>query len=229
MCSWLADSGLSEQGGYHCGAYGHMIQSSGGEFGWAQCAVVVHSAALPDGQMWTDRPTDPWLIAHLSAPAAESLGRSTVLRCSSLFPFFDTDHMLCHSPTLLFLLLLSESLSFSFGTHGAVPHFHRESGLYSSYSLKLSLSEHFWHFTVSFFFSLSSLFSLSLFRIASYLLCSFFVPCESLFLSPFSHPCPPPQPQPPPTFHWFGHNASFCSIFYYGAALPRWIPSNWGG
>lgn len=39
-----------------------------------------------DGQMWTDRPTDPWLIVHLSAPAAESLGRSTVLCCSSIFP-----------------------------------------------------------------------------------------------------------------------------------------------
>lgn len=39
-----------------------------------------------DGQMWTDRPTDPWLIVHLSAPPAESLGRSTVLCCSSIFP-----------------------------------------------------------------------------------------------------------------------------------------------
>lgn len=35
-------------------------------------------------------------------------------------------------------------------------------------------------------------------------------------------PLAPPSPQ-------FGHNASFCGIFYYAAALPRWIPSNWGG
>lgn len=37
-----------------------------------------------DGQMWTDRPTDPWLIVHLSAPAAESLGTSSVLCWSTL-------------------------------------------------------------------------------------------------------------------------------------------------
>lgn len=37
-----------------------------------------------DGQMWTDWLTDPWLIVHLSAPPADSLGRSTVLCCSSI-------------------------------------------------------------------------------------------------------------------------------------------------
>lgn len=33
LCSLLTDSRLSKQGGYRCSAYGHMIQTSGGEFG----------------------------------------------------------------------------------------------------------------------------------------------------------------------------------------------------
>lgn len=45
-------------------------------------------------------------------------------------------------------------------------------------------------------------------------------------LSLLLHTSPPLLPLLSP---WFGHNAAFCGIFYYAAALPRWIPSNWGG
>lgn len=66
MCSLLTDGRLSEQGGYHCSAYGHMIQTSWGEFGWAQCAVVVHSAVLLMGRCeQTDRLTHDWLFISL--------------------------------------------------------------------------------------------------------------------------------------------------------------------
>lgn len=58
------------------------------------------------------------------------------------------------------------------------------------------------------------------------LLCCVFCFFSSLwnlsFLPPFLPPPSPPLPR-------FGHGAAFRSIFYYVAALPRWVQSNWGG
>lgn len=62
-----------------------------------------------DGQMWTDRPTDPWLIVHLSASPAESMGRSTALcrapPLSNSLLFYHT-LLLCQPPSFSFSLSL---------------------------------------------------------------------------------------------------------------------------
>lgn len=66
----------------------------------------------------------------------------------------------------------------------------------------------------------------------------FSIPFLSLWISvsPVSLPPPPKKKKNAPFFSThlpssprFGHNAAFSCIFYYAAALPRWIQSNWGG
>lgn len=73
----------------------------------------------PDGQMWTDRASDPWMIVHLSAPAAESLGRSTLWTSKALWY-----HMLllCRSLFhLFFSSLFKEFLSYVFIACATIP------------------------------------------------------------------------------------------------------------
>lgn len=68
------------------------------------CANAQHCSS--DGQMWTDRLTDPWMIVHLSAAAAESRWRSTVAILILWIPSCDNYHgfvfsHLSHTPSAL--------------------------------------------------------------------------------------------------------------------------------
>lgn len=204
-----------------------MIQTSWGEFGWAQCAVVVHStASLLGGCEQTDWLTHDWLfISPLqqqkawkdrlcsAAPQYSSLWYLWhTLSFTHPFPLYSLFSTQTSSCLILHVKYLTRSdiffnnltsscfnLLFFFAFHISI------------LFIYLSIHSSFFHFFFSAFFT-------------SLFICSVpFYPCESFFLSPFSHPCYAPL------LLWFGHNTSFCCIFYYAAALPRWIPSNWGG
>lgn len=177
-----------------------------------------------DRQMWTDRPTDPWLIVHLSAPAAESLGRSTVLCCSSIFPPLISHASALSSPRLSYLLFPKERVCHS-ANRCLFNVWHREKSLFIAWFpipfLWSNLSCHFlfalfiYVFFLLFIFPLifSAVLSSSVLPASLSVPFVSFYPCESLFQSPFSHPSSPSfsptSPFLPPSLLWFGHNAAF--------------------
>lgn len=185
-----------------------MIQTSGSEFGRAQCAVGVHSAASPMGRCeQTERLTRDWLF--ISLPQQKKAWEDLLPLVS--VPRFDIRHSLVlpvyFSPNFVVRIKWAQYNIFTKNRvfiDVAARIASVSSSLFTLFFLSLSqLSLHHFLFRSLFIFIPASLYS------------------RLLSLTP-AIPLAPPSPQ-------FGHNASFCGIFYYAAALPRWIPSNWGG